>query len=150
MHSNFSITENLKTNTLSINATFTGDVFPSTEAFISDQSGAKLFLGARKETGGVGDLFGDNKKPLFTVDMQIKFDAKGNFTGVQQGDKLINVADWNKQIHKPLGVNKIVYEEMVNNNSGLCIADSSRCHNMAMGLCKDYYKARSICFATRI
>ncbi|MCU0342076.1 MAG: hypothetical protein MUE30_19565 [Spirosomaceae bacterium] len=68
------------------------------EAFISDQSGAKLFLGARKETGGVGDLFGDNKKFLFTVDMQIKFDKKGNFTGVQQGDKLIKPADWNKQV----------------------------------------------------
>lgn len=81
-----------------VNATFTGDVFPSTEAFISDQSGTKLFLGARKETGGVGDLFGDNNKPLFTVNMQIKFDGKGNFTGVHQGDKLINVADWNKQV----------------------------------------------------
>jgi hypothetical protein len=98
VHANFSITENLKTNTLFVNATFTGDVFPSTEAFISDQSGAKLFLGARKETGGVGDLFGDNKKFLFTVDMQVKFDNKGNFTGVQQGEKLINVADWNKQV----------------------------------------------------
>jgi RHS repeat-associated protein len=100
VHSNFSITENLKTGTLYVNATFTGDVFPSTEAFISDQSGTKLFLGARKETGGVGDLFEDNKKSLFTVDMQIKFNDKGNFTGVQQGDKLINVADWNKQVEK--------------------------------------------------
>lgn len=50
VHSNFSITENLKTGTLYVNATFTRDVFPSTEAFITDQSGAKLFLGARKET----------------------------------------------------------------------------------------------------
>ena len=98
VHSIFSITEDLKINTLFVNATFTGDVFPSTEAFISDQSGTKLFLGARKETGGVGDLFGDNNKPLFTVNMQIKFDGKGNFTGVHQGDKLINVADWNKQV----------------------------------------------------
>ncbi|MBS0028865.1 RHS repeat domain-containing protein [Chitinophaga sp. 22321] len=65
VHSNFSMTENLKTGTLSVNATFTGDVFPSTEAFISDQSGAKLFLGARRETGGVGDLFGDTKKSLY-------------------------------------------------------------------------------------
>ncbi|MBW0176594.1 DUF6443 domain-containing protein [Sediminibacterium sp.] len=98
VQSNFSITENLKTGTLSVNATFTGDVFPSTEAFISDQSGVKLFLGAKKETGGIKDLFGDNKKSLFTVNMQIKFDSKGNFTGVQQGDKLINIADWNKQV----------------------------------------------------
>jgi RHS repeat-associated protein len=98
VQSNFSITENLETGTLFVNATFTGDVFPSTEAFITDQSGAKLFLGARKETGGVSDLFGNNQKFLFTVDMQIKFDKKGNFTGVHQGDKLINVADWNKQV----------------------------------------------------
>jgi len=38
------------------------------------------------------------QEELFTVDMQIKFDKIGNFTGVQQGDKLINVADWNKQV----------------------------------------------------
>jgi hypothetical protein len=98
VQSNFSITENLQTGTLFVNATFTGDVFPSTEAFISDQSGVKLFLGARKETGGLLDLFGNNKKPLFKVNMQIKFDKQGNFTGLQQGDKLISVADWNKQV----------------------------------------------------
>ncbi len=98
VHSNFTITENLETGTLFINASFTGDVFPSTEAFISDQSGAKLFLGARKETGGVIDLFGDNKKSLFNVNMQIKFNDQGNFTGVQEGDTLISPEDWNKQI----------------------------------------------------
>ena len=99
-----------------------GDVFPSTEAFISDQSGAKLFLGARKETGGVGDLFGDNKKPLFTVDMQIKFDGKGNFTGVQQGDKLINVADWNKHI-KQIDLFKIKHYDNKNRRVSLKIIE---------------------------
>lgn len=46
---------------LFVNASFTGDKFPSNEAFIHDQSGYKLFLGARKDEGGVGDLFGGNK-----------------------------------------------------------------------------------------
>lgn len=100
IHSNFSITENLKTGILYVNATFTGDVFPSTEAFITDQSGAKLFLGARKETGGIGDLYGDNKESLFKVNMQIKFDAKGNFKGVYDPatDKVISPEAWNKRI----------------------------------------------------
>lgn len=102
VHSDFSITENLETGTLFVSATFTGDVFPSTEAFISDQSGVKLFLGARKETGGVRDLFGDNKKFLFTVDMQIKFDDDGNFQGVydQKDDTYVSPDAWNKQVQQ--------------------------------------------------
>jgi RHS repeat-associated protein len=103
VHSNFAITENLNTGFLFVNATFTGDVFPSTEAFITDQSGAKLFLGARQETGGIADLFGDNKKELFNVDMQIKIDNNGNFKGVQQGGNLISPADWNKQVQSNWG-----------------------------------------------
>jgi hypothetical protein len=100
VHANFSITENMETGTLFVNATFTGDKFPSTEAFIEDQSGFKLFLGARKEEGGLGDLFGDNKLFLFNVDMQIKFDDDGNFLGVydQENDTYISPDAWNKQV----------------------------------------------------
>lgn len=67
--------------------TSSGDQFPSTEAFVTDQSGKnKVFLGAQQEQGGIGDLYGDNDKPLFKVNIQIQFDSKGNFTGVKQGD----------------------------------------------------------------
>ncbi|MGQ3012587.1 MAG: RHS repeat-associated core domain-containing protein [Flavobacteriales bacterium] len=102
VHANFSITESLDLGILFVNATFTGDKFPSTEAFIEDQSGFKLFLGARKEEGGLNDLFGDNKKFLFNVDMQIKFDENGNFTGVydQETDTYISPDAWNKRVQE--------------------------------------------------
>jgi RHS repeat-associated protein len=99
VHSSLLVTENLDKGMLSISGSFTGDSFPSTEAFVVDQSGnGKVFLGARQEEGGVGDLFGDNKQPLFKVNIQIQFDSKGNFTGVQQGDKKYSVDDWNKYV----------------------------------------------------
>jgi RHS repeat-associated protein len=105
VHANFAVTENLETNTLFVNATFSGDEFPSTEAFIQDQSGGKLFLGAKMETGGVGDLYGDNNKPLYKVDMQIKFDDNGNFQGVydQENDTYISPDAWNKRVQQNFG-----------------------------------------------
>jgi hypothetical protein len=99
VHSSLSITENLDKGVLSINGSFTGDSFPSTEAFIVDQSGnGKVFLGAQKEQGGLLNLYGDNKEPLFKVNIQVQFDSKGNFTGVQQGDKKYTVDEWNKYV----------------------------------------------------
>ena len=99
MHSSLSVTEDLENGILSISGSFTGDRFPSTEAFVVDQSGnTKVFLGAKMEAGGLHSVFGDNKKPLFNVNMQIMFDGDGNFTGVRQGDQTYLVEDWNKHV----------------------------------------------------
>ena len=101
VHAGLSFTEDLKNGILNVTGSFTGDKFPSTEAFITDQSGkTKLFLGAQIEKGGVSDLYGDNKENLFKVNMQIKFDDKGNFTGVQQGKITYSIADWNKKVQE--------------------------------------------------
>ena len=100
VHANLSVEENLEEGVLTITGSFKGDEFPSTEAFITDQSGNKLFLDARRETGGLGSLFGDNKESLFNVNMQVLFDDDGNFTGVQQGDQVISVEDFNKQVQE--------------------------------------------------
>ena len=102
VHANIAITES-KTKygngTLFINGTFTGDKFPSTEAFIVDQSGkTKLFLGAKLEQGGPSDLMGDNKEDLFKVDFQVKFDRKGNFNAVIQDGKTYSVDAWNRRV----------------------------------------------------
>jgi RHS repeat-associated protein len=84
---------------LSVTGRFTGDAFPSTEAFITDQSGeTQLLLGAHKEEGGLGKLFGENKRPTFTVNMMINVDKNGNFTGVTQGDKTYTVKEWNQKV----------------------------------------------------
>ncbi|MEJ5996009.1 DUF6443 domain-containing protein [Pedobacter sp. Du54] len=93
--------ENLEKGILSISGSFTGDTFPSTEAFITDQSGkGKLFLGAQMEKGGIKDLFFNNKKPMFKVNMQIYFDKDGNFTGVRQGKTNYTVDEWNKKVQE--------------------------------------------------
>ncbi len=93
------MSEDLENGILSITGSFSGDKFPSTEAFVVDQSGnTKVFLGAKMEDGGLHSLVGDSKKPLFNVNMQIMFNDKGNFTGVKQGDQTYSIKDWNKKV----------------------------------------------------
>jgi hypothetical protein len=98
VHAGLSLSEDLEKKVLTVKGIFKGDMFPSTEAFIADQSKTKLFLGARKEAGGVLDLVSDNQLFLFKVDMQIQFDEKGNFTGVNEGSKFYSVEAWNKKV----------------------------------------------------
>ena len=99
VHSSLSVKEDLKKGVLSIKGSFTGDSFPSTEAFVVDQSGnTKVFLGAKKEAGGIHSLFRDNRKPMFDVNMKIMFDSDGNFTGVRQGKQTYSVEEWNKRV----------------------------------------------------
>jgi RHS repeat-associated protein len=101
IHAGLSFSEDLENRVLSVTGSFTGDVFPSIEAFITDQSGkTRLFLGAQKERGGLLSLFGDNKNPLFNVNMQVHFDNNGYFTGVKQGKKTYSVDEWNKKVQK--------------------------------------------------
>lgn len=102
VHSSLSFNEDMKNGVLTIMGSFTRDKFPSTEAFITDQSGkTKIFLGAQIENGGICDLYGDNnKKPLFNVNMHVKFDGKGNFTEVQVGKQNYTIADWNKKVQE--------------------------------------------------
>ena len=102
--SDFSITEDKKTQTLTVNGKLTGDNFPSTEAFISDPSGQNVFLGVGQIAAGVGkntgpftELPGENKdRPITSFSLTITTDKQGNFTGVKSGDKTYTIADWNK------------------------------------------------------
>ena len=99
VQASLNITEDLDNGILNVTGEFTGDAFPSTEAFITDQSGkTNLLLGAHKEKGGLEKLFGENKRPTFSVNMQVNIDSKGNFTGVTQGDKTYTVQEWNKHV----------------------------------------------------
>lgn len=107
VHAGLTFSENLEKGTMSITGSFTGDQFPSTEAFITDQSGkTSLFLGAQMEKGGVLNLYGDNKQPLFNVNMQVNFDKNGNFTGVSQGRATFSVEAWNKKMMENFGSNR--------------------------------------------
>ncbi|WBA44390.1 DUF6443 domain-containing protein [Hymenobacter canadensis] len=104
LHANLTFKEDLAKGILSITGSFNGDEFPSSEAFIMDQSGkSKVFLGAKMENGGLPDLFGDNKIPLFNVNMLIKIDDKGNFTGVRNEGTDYTVEQWNTMVQKNFG-----------------------------------------------
>jgi|GEM_PF-3375561 len=83
-----------------------GDIFPSTEAFITDQSGnTNLFLGASLEKGGLLNLCGDNKNSLFKINMTVNIDDNGNFTGVTQGNITYTVKEWNSMVQKQFNSN---------------------------------------------
>ncbi|MBK1442505.1 hypothetical protein JHJ32_21075 [Parapedobacter sp. ISTM3] len=98
VQASLSITENLEAGFINVNGNFTGDAFPSTEAFITDQSGTRLLLGAHKERGGLGSLFFENKRSTFNVNMRINIDGKGNFTGVVYDGKSYTLEAWDKYI----------------------------------------------------
>jgi RHS repeat-associated protein len=95
------LTEDTAKGTLSITGQITGDKFPSTEAFVSDQSGNRVFLGAKHEEGDSLASKGRNlndKAQLFKVDMKIRFDKKGNFKAVIYGGKTYSIDAWNKKV----------------------------------------------------
>ena len=106
-HIDLNLAEDLDAGTLTITGEVTGDSFPSTEAFITDQSGnTNLLLGASMEDGGLLDLFGDNKKSLFKINMTVNIDKNGNFTGVTQGDKTYSVKEWNSMVQEQFNNNQ--------------------------------------------
>ena len=99
VHSNFSISENLEKGILSINASITGDHFPSSEAFVVDQSGKNsVFIGVSGlGKGSLMNLFGDNYRDMSSANFNINIDGDGNFTGVSVGEKSFTIGEWNTQ-----------------------------------------------------
>jgi hypothetical protein len=100
VHGSISLVEDLQNGVLTLTGSFVGDTFPSAEAFIKDQSGVQVFLGAKREQGNILSLYGDNRKPLFNVNMQIMFDNKGNFPGVRYDGQVYTVDEWNKRVQE--------------------------------------------------
>lgn len=98
LNASLSFSEDLENGILYISGSFTGDTFPSAEAFIQDQSGRNLFLGASFERGNILSLFFENNKSKFDVHMQVLFDLNGNFTGVRQGQNTYSVEEWNQKV----------------------------------------------------
>jgi hypothetical protein len=97
VHTNFKLTENDKAGTLQVNATQTGDAFPSAETMIGDTKGNQLFIGVSAANGNpYTSLPGDNDRPMMQANFTITIDNKGVFTGVQQGDKKYTTGEWNK------------------------------------------------------
>jgi RHS repeat-associated protein len=97
----FNITET--NGMLNVTANVYGDDFPNTEMFIQDPSGQSLFLGADVRTGGNDDfplaLIGGANENIMNINVNIKLDDKGNFTGVVKGDRTYTVSQWNEMFH---------------------------------------------------
>lgn len=108
LHVTMGIRDNVNFNTLYLDGEVTGDTFPSAEAFVTDQTGFKLLLGAKKEEGGVSDLFGDNKKHRFDFHLAIRYDENGKFTEVKgtspEGDIIrLSPEEWNNYVKQTFG-----------------------------------------------
>ncbi len=90
---------------LNITGSISGDAFPSAEAFVTDADGNSVFLNVSPAAYGgnygpsIG-LAGDNERPMFDVNTSIIVDDKGIFKGVQQGDDVIGIQEWNKQFEE--------------------------------------------------
>lgn len=87
---------------LSITGAISGDAFPNAEAFVNDADGNSVFLNVFQTEYGKNDgpligLAGDNNRKMFNVNTNIIVNDKGIFTGVQQGDNVIGIKEWNKQ-----------------------------------------------------
>lgn len=99
IHTQFTLTENVKAGTLNVNVVQTGDAFPSAETFIADSEKKQLFIGVSPAIGNpYTSLPGDGDRPMMSTNFTITLDKNGAFTGVKQGNKTYSVADWNKMI----------------------------------------------------
>ncbi|OAE90425.1 hypothetical protein SU65_11840 [Flavobacterium psychrophilum] len=93
----FTMTEDLKAGTLSVNAVQTGDAFPAAETFMNDTAGNPLFIGVSPAIGNpLKSLPGDGGQKMMSANFTISIDNKGVFTGVKQGDRTYTTAEWNK------------------------------------------------------
>jgi hypothetical protein len=105
VNARFVLDYNATKNTLSAGFTVKADGYPSTESFVEDPSGARLFLGARKEEGSPATrLNGGAEELRFTGNVTIGLDDKSNFKNVTTGSgknrATMSVEQWNKQVQE--------------------------------------------------
>ena len=95
----FSVTEDLERGILHVDATFKGDNFPNTEAFVTDSRGESVFIAVATRTGTPLSLRGENAdNPIMNGSMDIRLDSNGRFTGVSQGGREYTVQQWNNHV----------------------------------------------------
>ena len=92
-------------NILNISGKVNGDNFPNTEAFITDPTGQKIFLGTDVRAGGQDQaptiLFGPATENIMNINLNVRTNAKtGKFEQVQVGNKWVTPAEYNKPFIK--------------------------------------------------
>ena len=85
---------------LQISGNIKGDRFPAAEAFVTDDFGNSVFLGvgaagSGKHNGPFVQLAGDKKLSWIQISISIVVSANGKFEGVQVGDNIVNLDEWN-------------------------------------------------------
>ena len=114
IHSAIRLTENLKNGTLNVQMSMDGDRFPAAEAFIGDTKGQQLFIGVSGYDGNpYTSLPGNNDRPMFYVNFDVKINNKGEFVGVVSGGQAYTVADWNKKVQ----ATPLIYQKPKNSGS---------------------------------
>jgi|GEM_PF-2403583 len=104
---NFNLSEDGEENQLlSISGDISGDRFPASESFITDNHGNSVFLGVSQPTGsnmGLGKdlgpvaLVGVNNRLMSTVNVNIVVNKDGEFLGVRlNSGKTISIGEWNR------------------------------------------------------
>ncbi|UGU18151.1 hypothetical protein LS482_09750 [Sinomicrobium kalidii] len=75
-----------------------GDKFPANETFMTDQSGARIFLGVSGADGTpLTSLPGNNSRTMSTFTINVNFNSDGNATGVNYNGTNYSIEDWNKR-----------------------------------------------------
>ncbi len=106
-HINATLTKDVSKGILNIKGSGYGDKFPSVEAFITDNIGNKVILGAAGHNGpneNMGpflNLPGDNMRFLFKFNFSINIDKDGNFKSVSHTNSKgktteYSLESWNK------------------------------------------------------
>ena len=89
-------------NTLTISGEITGDDFPATEVFITDNNGQAVFLATGKPPGVSSPIpnlidFGVWNRQIADVSTTINTDEQGNFLSVESGGKTYSIEEWNTE-----------------------------------------------------
>jgi len=99
IHSAIRLTENIKNGTLNVLMSMDGDRFPAAEAFIGDSKGQQVFIGVSGYDGNpYTSLPGNNDRPMFYVNFDIKINDKGEFVSVVSAGQTYSISDWNKKV----------------------------------------------------
>ena len=89
-------------NTVTVSGEITGDDFPATEVFITDNIGQPVFLATGKPTGVANPLvnlldFGIWNRHISDVSTTINTDDQGNFLSVESNNQTYSIEDWNRE-----------------------------------------------------
>ena len=100
VYTDLRLVDNRQLNTLNITGQITGDNFPATEVYITDNSGQALFLATGKPPAIASPIFnlpnyGQGPRDIADVHVTVNTDDAGNFVSVESNGQTISIEEWN-------------------------------------------------------